>query len=225
VIALFVVGASAAWGALPLPSYRDELARERAAMVDKLLTDNCTWERLLAAMVCAPGAVDAAVAEVDAFERVLFRDAGLEYLAGLAYNYAGDDVRARRRYEAALELDPDRTEAWYDLGELHLSAGRLDEAEHAFTEVAKRKTTGENAWVGEWRLAEVAAFRHDPVAFESHIVTALERGFTFRHVMGLPNWRTFYADPALRDTLDKLLTVYADPDVKESLQAAPPPSQ
>ena len=98
-----------------------------------------------------------------------------------------------------------------------------DDAERAFTEVAKRKTTGDNAWVGEWRLAEVAAFRHDPVAFERHIVTALERGFTFRNVMGLPNWRGFYADPALRDTLDKLLSVYADPDVKESLAPAPAP--
>jgi len=215
VITLLLV--TAARAELPLPSYRDELAKERAAVVNRMLEENCAWERFLASMVCRPGVVEAAVESVDAFERALFRDAGLEYLAGLAYRYADDDTRARRRYEAALELDPGRVEAWYDLGEIHLSAGNLDEAERAFTEVAKRHTEGDTAWLGDWRLAEVAAFRHDPVGFERHIVAALEVGFTFRQVMGLPNWRGFYADPALRDTLDKLLTVYADPDVKESL--------
>jgi tetratricopeptide (TPR) repeat protein len=212
-----LLGVTVARAELPLPSYRDELAKERASLVNRMLDENCAWERLLSSMVCRPGVVEAAVEAVDAFERSLFRDASLEYLAGLAYRYADDDTRARRRYESALDLDPGLVEAWYDIGEIHLSAGRLDAAELAFTEVAKRMTTGDNAWLGEWRLAEVAAQRHDAAAFERHIVTALERGFTFRHVMGLPNWRGFYADPALRDTLDKLLTVYADPDVRDSL--------
>lgn len=217
---LLLVGAAPA--EVPFPSYREELAKERAREVNELLERGCRWERLVAAFVCAPGVVDAAVASVDSFQHTMFRDASLEYLAGLAYRYADDDTRARKRYEAALALDPESVEAWYDLGEIHLSAGRLDRAEQAFTEVAKRKTSGDNAWVGPWRLAEVAAFRHDPVAFEEHIETALERGFTFRHIAGLPNWRTFYADPVLRDTLDKLLTVYADPDVRESLE---PPAE
>ncbi len=204
---------------VPFPSYRAELARRRASEVNELLERGCAWEKLLASFVCAPGVVDAAVGSVDAFQSALFHDAGLEYLAGLAYRYTDDDARARKRYEAALALDPESVEAWYDLGEIHLSAGKLDRAEQAFSEVAKRRTRGPNAWVGPWRLAEVAAFRHDAVAFEEHIETALERGFTFRQIAALPNWRTFYADPALRDTLDKLLTVYADPEVRESLES------
>ena len=219
ITALLLAGVAPA--EVPFPSYREELARQRAAEVNQMLERGCAWERLLASFVCAPGVVDAAVASVDAFQDTLFHDAGLEYLAGLAYRYADDDARALRRYKAALALDPESVEAWYDLGEIELSAGRLDRAEQAFTEVANRRTRGPNAWVGPWRLAEVAAFRHDPVAFEEHIETALERGFTFRQIAALPNWRTFYADPALRDTLDKMLTVYADPDVRESLESTP----
>lgn len=203
----------------PLPSYREELARERWHEVNALLERGCGWQRLLSAVVCAEGVTDAAVARADAFQEVLFRDAGLEYLAGLALRYAGDDAGARARYRSAVALDPERVEAWYDLGEIALKEGRLDEAEDAFGRVADLLPGGERAWIGPWRLAEVAATRGDAVAFEREIKRALQRGFSFRSIAGLPNWRAFYADPALRDTLDKLLTVYGDPEIRDSLRA------
>lgn len=202
----------------PLPSYRDQLARERWHEVNTILEQGCAWQRLLSAMVCGEGVTDAAVAHADAFQRVVFRDAGLEYLAGLALRYDGDDAGARRRYESALALDPTRVEAWYDLGEIALKEGRLDRADEAFGRVAALESTGERAWIGPWRLAEVAATRHDAVGFERQIKVALERGFSFRSIQGLPNWQAFYADPALRDTLDKLLTVYADRETLDSLR-------
>ena len=55
---------TAARAELPLPSYRDELAKERAAVVNRMLEENCAWERFLASMVCRPGVVEAAVDRV-----------------------------------------------------------------------------------------------------------------------------------------------------------------
>lgn len=209
--------ALAAQAEIPLPSYRDALARERWHEVNALLEQGCRFEKLLGGVACDEGVTADAIARVDAFERTLFADARLSYLAALASKYAGDDRGATRRYEAALALDPDLVEAWYDLGEIRMTQARYDDAEVAFGHVARLRATGEMAWLGPWRLAEVSALRHDPREFERHIERALELGFSFRQIAGLPNWRSFYADPALRPTLDRLLTVYADADVKASL--------
>lgn len=203
---------------VPLPSYREELARDRWHEANTLLEQGCRFERALGGVVCSEGVTDKVIELVDTFERALFPDAGLAYLAGLASKYAGDERGAVRRYEAALALEPDLVEAWYDLGEIRMTQGRYDEARAAFEEVAALRSEGEMAWIGPWRLAEVAALQHDARAFEEHIGRALELGFSFRQVIGLPNWKTFYADPALRPALDRLLTVYADEDVRRSLE-------
>ncbi|MEN0062559.1 MAG: tetratricopeptide repeat protein [Myxococcota bacterium] len=206
------------WADKPLPDLGPELARVEWARLDLQLTQGCQLAPLLGVVTCQDGVVDKVVARIDAFSRAVVRDAGLEYLAGLAYRYDGRRGRARRRYEAAVALDPTYDAAWYDLGELHLVGGRLDEAEAAFAKVAELVADGEKAWVGPWRLAEVAASRGDAEAFETHIKAALQDGFTFRSIAGLPNWKAFYADPRLRDTFDKLLTVYATPEVRNSLR-------
>lgn len=201
---------------VPLPSYREEVVRARWAQVDDLLRAECTTDQF--PVRCTPGATERAVALVDAFGATVTRDAGLEYLAGLALRYAGRDDDATRRYEAALALDRDRADAWYDLGEIRLAAGDTARAREAFTEVARLRATGQLAWIGPWRLAEVAATEHDAAAVERHLEDALRLGFSFRAIAQLDNWRRFYADPALHDTLDKLLTVYASPDVRDSLR-------
>jgi tetratricopeptide (TPR) repeat protein len=211
----------AAHAEVPLPSYKEELIRERWAQVDAVLRDGCSTDRF--PVVCVAGVTDRAIALVDGFQRQVTRDAGLEYLAGLAHRYAGQDFRATRRLETAVELDPARVDAWYDLGELRLARGDTPGARTAFTEVARLRPRGELAWLGPWRLAEVAATERDAANFERHLEEALRLGFTFRHIAGLENWRRFYADPALRDTLDKLLTVYATPDIRDSLQPSPSP--
>ena len=99
-----------------------------------------------------------------------------------------------------------------------MAQGALDRARTAFTHVRDLRSEGDLAWIGPWRLAEVAALDHDAARFEADIKVALRRGFSFEHIAGQPNWRAFYADPALTDTLDKLLTVYATSEVRESLK-------
>jgi tetratricopeptide (TPR) repeat protein len=211
-----VLVAAVGWAEVPLPSYRDELVRERWAKVDAILTEGCATDHFPVA--CEAGVPDRAIAEADAFQDAVVRDAGLEYLAGLANRYAGRESAAEQRYRAAIALDPKRSEAWYDLGELWMVAGKYDDARDAFEHVRTLEADGDHAWLGPWRLAEVAALQHDPVGFERNIKDALRHGFTFRQVAGQQNWHAFYADPALRDTLDKLLTVYATPEVREELQ-------
>lgn len=208
---------------LPPPGLDRALARDRWHEVNAILEGGCAYQRLLAVITCADGVTDAAIAHADAFQRALFKDAGLEYLAGLAHRYAGEDPRAIARYRSALALDPAYDAAWYDLGELYVKGGRYAQADEAFARVCELVSEGENAWLGPWRRAEVAALQHDAVRFEAHIKEALELGFSFRSIAGLPNWRRFYADEALQDTLSKLLTVYAEPDVIESLRAEPAP--
>ncbi|MCB9697407.1 MAG: tetratricopeptide repeat protein [Alphaproteobacteria bacterium] len=211
-----------AWGlsalaSPPLPSYREELANVRWREVDAILTAGCAFDRFQGGVVCGEGVTDHAIERADAFQRALFHDAGLEYLAGLASKYAGDEREAARRYEAALALDPELVEAWYDLGEIRLAQGRYDDARTAFERVDQLGTDGKVPWLGPWRLAEVAAHQGDADAFEAHLERALAAGFSFRQIEGLPNWKAFYADPAIGPSLRKMLTVYGTPDVERSL--------
>lgn len=212
--------AGVAWAEVPLPSYREVLAHQRWVEVDDVLTDGCAVDRF--PVVCTEGAVDRALALVDAYQRQVATDAGLEYLAGLANRYGGREREAVRRYKAALALDPGRADAWYDLGEIRMANGDLAEARSCFERVRDLRSDGELAWVGPWRLAEVAALGHDPAEFERQIKDALRYGFSFRQIAGQQNWRAFYADPALTDSIDKLLTVYAEPEVLESLRPPRP---
>ena len=164
-------------------------------------------------------------AQAKAFRTQVFDDARIAYLQGLAHRYAGEEGRARRLWTTATELDSDYRAAWYDLGELHLVEGRYEEAEQAFRRVADLAQDTPMPWLGHQRLAEVAALRHEPVAFEAHVKQALERGFSFRQVVDWPNWRSFAGDPALRDTLEKLLTVYATDEVRQQLLGGGAPPQ
>jgi tetratricopeptide (TPR) repeat protein len=191
-----------------LPSYRDDLVRQEWRAVDDLLEAGLHAE-----------AAERAIA----FQDRVVRDGTLEYLVGLSWRLRHDDYRAEMHYRAALELNPRLQEAWNDLGEIALSDARFDEAERAFKEVSSLVPAGPFAWLGPQRLAEIAAHRHDPIRFEQHMHEALRRGFTFRSVDGLPNWRTFYADPALHDSVEKLVTVYGDERTLGSFRPAPVP--
>lgn len=167
---------------------------------------------------CVHEPLDEAIQRGEAFQRDVVPDARISYLIGLAQLSKGDRDAARRSFDRAVTLDPDRLDAWNDLGEMAIEDGDHARAEVAFTRVSQLLPTGRQAWIGPWRLAEISAHRHQPEAFEEHMRTALERGFTFRQVVGLPNWRGFLADPVMGPSVRKLLTVYAPPAVLESLQ-------
>jgi len=204
---------------MPLPTYEDWLGSAKWYEVNAKLEKNCQFSTLSSAVVCQDlPALEALIAETESFQKHVLRDPGLEYLIGLAWRYQGQDRQARDKYQSAVALDPDNSASWYDLGELYIIDGDYDAADKAFAEVTRLESEGQRAWLGPWRQAEVAAHQHDPDAFDTHMHEALKRGFTFRQIEGLPNWKKFYADPKMRDAIEKMITVYGGSGILESLE-------
>ena len=204
---------------VPLPDYRDILVQRTWHEVDSLIEAACTGPP--GAQTCNDEPLDEAIQTATRFQEVVTPDARLEYLLGLAYLSKGNPAGGQRHLEAAVRLDPDRPDAWHDLGEVYLQNDQMADAGEAFAHVTRLVDSGSKAWLGPWREAEVAAHLGDPEAFEAHMKIALERGFTFRTIRGLPNWRRFYADPRMQSSIRKMVTVYGTPDVLESLESAP----
>ena len=209
-----------AWADKPLPSFREEVARSHWNEIDQLLERGCGFQPGAGGVACADGVTDAAIAHAKAFRGQVFDDPGIAYLQGLAHRLAGEDKRAMRVWQEAVALDPAYYAAWYDMGELHLVAGRYAAAEDAFERVAPLALETQRPWIGYQRLAEVAALQHDAVAFEARVKEALTHGFSFLEISSWPNWQAFYRDPALKDVFDKLLTVYATEDARDAFEAA-----
>ncbi len=153
------------------------------------------------------------------FQEQVLRAADVEYEIAFAWNALGESSRARRHYRNAVELEPDHAAAWYDLGELLLVEGDLDDAEDAFGHAADLRP---DHWAGAFRLAEVAARRGDPERFEAQLRRALSAGFSFRVVVGDANWLGYYRDPALRDVIRRLVTVYSDERLLQAFEQETP---
>jgi hypothetical protein len=66
-------------------------------------------------------------------------------------------------------------------------------------------------------MAEVAGAQRDVQAFEANIREALRRGFSLQQISGQPHWKLFYQDEVLRDSVQKLVRVYGDPSILDSL--------
>lgn len=206
-----------------LPAYDEALARGTWMALDARLEQSCAFNPHASGVECAdPAVLDEVIARSDAWQRVVQPDAGLAYLGGLAWRYKGDAARARAAWERAVELDPDYRAPWYDLGELYLADGDLDRAANAFTQVGRLTPPGAETWLAPWRLAEVAAFRRDPAAFEAHLRDALRHGFTFDRVAGLPNWKAFLEDPEIGPSVEKLVTVYGNAAQLEAIRRGTP---
>ncbi len=191
----------------PLPSYEDQVIREKWYEVNELLEAGLPAE---------------AEAKATAFQEQVTPDGGLEYLVGLSWRIRDDGAAAEKHYRRALELNPNLQEAWSDLGELLLIRGELQESEKCYREVSRLVPAGRFGWLGPQRLAEIAAHRHDPEEFDVWMHEALRRGFSIYSIAGLPNWQGFYADPAMHDTVAKFVTVYGDEDLRRSLERPVP---
>lgn len=207
---------SLAWASMPLPAYDDQVVQVRWHKVNRLIEAAC--EPGPGGYGCAREPLLEAIELAQRFQDQVTVDARLEYLIGLAYRGLDDSSNAEKHLRKSVELDAGRTDAWHDLGELLLDRKAYGEAKHAFTQVDERVTRGSRAWVGPFRLAEVAAWEHDPEAFEQHLRKAIQRGFSFRLVLHDPDWRTFAADPEIGPSVSKLVTVYGTPDQLKTLR-------
>jgi len=151
------------------------------------------------------------------FETQVVETSGLAYLRGLTWRQMGDLSKAEFHYLRSIRLDENAADAWYDLGEIQFIQNRLPEARISFEHVSRLITTGPNAWRGPIRIAEVAGTQRDVVGFEANIREALRRGFSLHQIRGQPNWKAFYQDELLRDSVQKLIRVYGDPSILKSL--------
>ena len=205
---LFLALLSSASAEMPLPSYTGAVVSGAWSEINRMIEA----DRL-----------DEAIAAGDLFRSQVRDDPSIAYLQGLAWRLKGDTERAQEAYETALKLDPTLEEAWSDLGELHLLNKRYREAERAFVQVSELVPSGRYAWLGPFRLAEVAAFRGDAATMEMQLGEAVHRGFSFRTIQGDPNWIRFYADPRLRPTVQKMVGVHGGPAVLHSLEGSADP--
>ena len=192
---------------IPLPSYIDDVTSR-------------TWIQVNHRIEL--GEYKEAIELARRFQRQVTEDAGLEYLIGDAWRRQGEDRKAKKYYLRAVSLDPDLTAAWYDLGEVQLVGGDYEAAKQSFTEVDRLLPAGQRGWLGPWRLAEIAAHQQDPAVFETNMKEAIRRGFSFRTIEGLPNWQAFYGDPVMRDSIEKMVTVYGEPSTLDTLRPSEP---
>ena len=188
----------------PPPSYADVLVREASALIEASnvqgsYADSVEWG--------------------EDFQKHVLQAADVEYEIAFAWNALGESSRARRHYRRAVELEPDHAAAWYDLGELLLVQGDLDDAELAFEQAAELRP---DHWAGPFRLAEIAARRGQAERFEAQLRRALRAGFSFRVVVGDSNWLGYYREPALRDVIRRLVTVYSDERLLQAFEQEGP---
>lgn len=203
-LALF---ATLALAEMPLPSWREVLIVEEWYKINHFIEE----ERYAPALARAE-AVRASIAE----------DPRILYLVGLAHRSAGRPREAEAAWERAVSLDPTREDAWYDLGELAFGEGRYAEADGYYAQVEAQVTEGPLAAVAPRRRAECAGLRGDAAGFETHLRTALRRGFSLREIMGDPTWSALAADPALQSSVEKMVTVYGDSSVLRTLTPPDP---
>ncbi len=189
----------------PPPDYAEVLSRQAATLLGAFNVE---------------GHYADAVEWGEDFQDQVLQAADIEYEIAYAWNALGETGRARRHFRRAVELEPDHAAAWYDLGELLLFEGSLDDAERAFERAAALRR---DHWAGPFRLAEVAARRGDPQRFEEQLRVALSTGFSFRVVVGDAHWLGYYRNPDLRDVIRRLVTVYSDERLLLAFEEEPAP--
>ncbi|NCG17891.1 MAG: hypothetical protein GWP91_02620 [Rhodobacterales bacterium] len=216
---MWLLLAAGAFAEMPLPDYERSLATAEWHALNNRIEANCEFVPVRGAVVCRnPDEVDVVITDAERWMSVVSEDAGIIYLVGLCWRYKGEDAKAQSHWERATRSDPDYRAPWYDLGEIYLANQSLDKARVAFEHVTRLSPDGPTAWIGPWRLAEVAAAQQRPDDFEAHMRTALQHGFTFERIQGTPNWKAYLADPVMHDSVQQLITVYGSQTVLDSLR-------
>ena len=205
ILGLLWSGASAE---VPPPDYRTALLERIEHETDRLLEN---------------GEPEQALAHVHRFRTQVTDDPRLAYEEALVLRHLERPKRAAKLLNEAIEGDPELAAAWYDLGEIRLIQGKLDEAQAAFVQATVLTEFHPHGWAGPYRLAEIAAFRGEADDFERQLEEALRRGFSFqRTVSGDARWAEFMKNPELASILRRLTTVYGEESVLESWRSPAP---
>lgn len=183
------------WGALPAPDYRESLVAQVEAQADARI---------------AAGDLAGALVLIQAFRADVTDDPRLVYEEGLIRRLQGDPQAAEALYRQAVEQDPTLFYAWYDLGELLLETGELQQAEEALIRATESSGDHPQGWVGPMRLAELAASTGEVTEFETWLREALYRGFRFATVAGTPKWRQLAQNPEIYAVIERLAVVYGE---------------
>ena len=224
---IFLTMVTNAHAEVPLPSYREALATSAWYRVNELIehANHLASEELsdvpLGSEVDLTPKVSQKYLEAlqlaEKFEAQVMETSGLAYLRGLTWRQMGDLKKSENHLRRSIKLDSTAPDAWYDLGEILFIQEQYAEARQCFEEVSLLLTTGPNAWRGPIRVAEVAGHQGDVASFEANIREALRRGFSLHQIGGQPQWKSFYADERLKDSVQKLVKVYGDPSILKSL--------
>jgi len=195
---------------LPPPDYRASLLDRIEHETDRLLEN---------------GEPEQALAHIRSFRSHLTDDPRLAYEEALVLRHLERPNQSVKLLKVALEGNPKLAAAWYDLGEIRLVQGKLDDAEAAFVKASALTESHPHGWAGPYRLAEIAGFRGSAEAFEHQLEEALRRGFSFqRTVLGDSRWAGFMQNPKLASILRRLTTVYGEESVLKSWMSLPPDS-
>ena len=220
---------------IPLPSYEARLGTRAWHAVDRHFERGVSLRADAAARrdpalrreleAEADAAFRKAIEEATAYRQTVRDTSGLAYLEGLSWRMLDEPTKAEAAYRRSIELDPEgATDAWHDLGELLMTQEEWAEADAAFAHVTAQITDGPHAWQGPLRQAEVAAWQGDAAGLEKHLHEALRRGFKMDTIRGQPQWSSFYGDPRLHDTVEKMVRVYGDPSLLPALGPGPEPT-
>lgn len=142
-------------------------------------------------------------------------DAAVLYEWAFALNALGKLDRAEERYGRVLAREPRHAAAAYDRAELRLLRGDVDGAAADLKVAAQERP---DHWAAHFRLAEVAARRQDPAAFEAALMAALSNGLDLRSLGPDPDWQGFARDPEVGPVLVRIVSVYGDPATLEQLR-------
>lgn len=213
--ALWLAAALASAGPAFLPAYDDVMIAQAWLDLDRRIVRACRWPGgepgVGSPAECQPAKLQAAAERATHYLTHLGPDARLYYQRAMAYRLAERFGKAITDLRTAARLDPDRVEAHSDLGELLAMTGDLEGARAAFTEVTQRVPDGPRAWYGWFQLAQLDAREGRTEDLIHHLRQAIRFGFSFRWLAHNPLWTEAYANPEIKDALDRLARVY-DPD-------------
>jgi tetratricopeptide (TPR) repeat protein len=189
---------------MPAPSYRDSL-------IDRVIGE--------AEQRIAAGDAVSALNRLEAFRYEVTDSSRLMYETGLVHRILGNNNSSEPLFIAATVGDPTLAAAWYDLGEIYLIGGKLEDAMVVFSNAANLTEEHPNGWAGPYRMAEVAGLLGDVVRFEQSLEQAIDRGFPLSDVIaGDENWGSFFEDRNLEDVMMRIISVYGFSSVLDSWQ-------